>query len=100
MIEGSKVKLLCDFETRQIPVMKDGKPVMKDGKAVTETVPKFLKGKSFSVVKMDMFWLGKEEFGGTAAMLAPMDYVRLTYPDGTKTKYYELFELMQVEVVV
>lgn len=58
-----------------------------------EKVPRFKQGTEFFIIPMNMFWLKPEEKGGIGIDLAPMEYLRLTFPDGTKTKYYDLFEV-------
>lgn len=81
-----------DLETKLVPVMKNGQVVKENGEVKMETVPKYRKGKKFSVIKMNMFWLSEEEKGGLGIDLGPMDYLRLTYPDRTPTKYFALFQ--------
>jgi len=91
---GDTVTLQENFETRIQTVMKNGQPVLgAEGKPLTETVPKYLKGKNFPVVEMNFFWMDEKEKGGVGVLLSTMDYVRLTFPDGTKTKYFDLFPL-------
>lgn len=83
-----------DFETRTIVKFK-----MVDGKSVKfeEIVPKYKKDKRCEVILADMFWMRPEEIGGLMAIVGTMDYIRLTHPDGTKTQYYDLFELKNEE---
>ena len=76
-----------DFETR---ILK--KKVQ--GKDVEEVVPKYKKGQKFEVITLSLYWMTPEEKGGLGVNLSCMDYLRLTYPDGTPTKYYSLFEIV------
>lgn len=76
--------LLDNFEERTVTKVVNGKPV-------TKTVPKYKKDSKYPVVKMDMFWLSEEEKGGIGVSIGTMDYLRLTFPNGTKTKYYDMF---------
>lgn len=83
-----KVAVLKDnFETKTIKKMVNGKEVI-------ETKPKFKKGQVFDIMEMNLFWMTPEEKGGIGVNLTVMDYMRLTYPDGTHTKYYDLFDIM------
>jgi len=54
-------------------------------------VPKYKQGKKCTVTEMDMSWLMDHERGGLCVVLGPMDYARITRPDGSKTAYYDLF---------
>lgn len=51
-------------------------------------------GKKYEVVPMDMFWLIPEERGGIAVVLGPLNYLRLTFPNGTETQYNCLFKVL------
>lgn len=82
--------LLENFEER---VVDTGK-VRMDGAKVTEIVARYRKGQKFPVIEnFSLFWMTDEEKGGMAVDLGPMDYVRLTYPNGEKTKHHALFEI-------
>ena len=77
--------LLQDFDTMTITKVV-GKEILK------EVVPRYKKGKRCDVIDFDFAWMMPEERGGTGVAIGTMDYLRLTYPNGTKTKYYDLFE--------
>lgn len=47
--------------------------------------------KKFDIIPMDMFWLSKEEKGGECVVMGMMSYLRITYPDGTKTQHWDKF---------
>lgn len=85
--------LLQDFETRSITKMVNGKPV-------TETVPRYKKGSKYPVIEMNFFWMTDEEKGGIGVSIGTMDYMRLTFPNGEKTKYRDMFELRLEETGV
>lgn len=74
-----------DFETRTIT-----KEV--NGKLVTKTVPRYKKGSRYEVTPMNHFWLRDDEKGGECIAIGTMDYLRITFPNGEKTKYYDLFD--------
>jgi len=84
--------LLENFEERTVTKVVNGKPV-------TSTVPKYKKNSKYPVIKMDMFWLTKEEKGGIGVSIGTMDYLRLTFPNGEKTKYYDMFSLIEDSAV-
>lgn len=84
---GLKIQAILkeDFEVRMVKKMVKGKE--------TEVpVPKLKKGTILSVMKMDLFWMSPEEKGGAGLDIGVMEYLRLTYPDGSPTKYYDLFD--------
>lgn len=80
--------LLQDFEERTIT-----KTV--NGKLVQEIVPKYKKDSKYQVIDMDFFWMTEKEKGGIGVAIGTMDYLRLTYPNGEKTKYFDLFKIVK-----
>jgi len=83
------VAILKDnFETRTITKIVNGK-------TVEQIVPKYKKGTKYEIFEMNLFWMTPEEKGGLGVSLGVMDYMRLTHPNGEKTKYYDLFEYVQ-----
>lgn len=55
--------------------------------------PRFKKDQRFPVIDMDFFWMKPEEKGGIGVDLGPLNYLRLTYPNGEKTQYFDMFEI-------
>ena len=85
----SIAKLIDDFETKTI---REEKTINGKKEIVETTVPKYKKDKESAVQEMDMAWLSENERGGLYVMIGVMDYVRITNPDGSKTKYFDLFQ--------
>jgi hypothetical protein len=81
--------LLKDFDTMTITKMVNGKEIK-------EVVPRYKAGRRYETVEMNFFWMSPEEKGGIGVDIGTMDYLRLTYPGGSKTQYYDLFELKNV----
>ena len=85
----SIAKLLNDFETKTIWEEK----TINGKKEIVETIaPKYKKDKILAIQEMDMAWLSEPERGGLCVLIGIMDYVRITSPDGSKTKYFDLFQ--------
>ena len=78
-----------NFEVRMVKKMKKGQEV-------EESVPKIKAGAKFPVMKMDLFWMSPAEKGGVGLDIGMMEYLRLTYPDGTPTKYFDLFDYVEI----
>jgi hypothetical protein len=80
------------MEITQIAILKQDWSV--------QTILKVVKGKKIGILGPDLMagqplvllnlaTLGLE--AGLGVMIAPQDYIRLTYPDGQATKYFNLF---------
>lgn len=58
-----------------------------------ETKVVFEKGQQIEVVSLDLYWMKPEEKSALAIVIGVMEYLCLSYPNGSPTKYMQLFSI-------